>query len=209
MARARGRDRPRVRTRSHRHHRGARRGGAGRMARRPLRAPPGHPRRVPRAQAGGPRVRASPAGRGSQRSAAVHGRRGAPDHGSGNDALHGPPQRRLRGPAPAPVALLRPHGRVAGATRGPGRRLGRVDVHGDQAAGHGRHDAAHRPGPAGRHRWPGVRALLRGRLPAPAPGGGVGPHGRAPARRGGVRPPLRRAVHARLDAAPGQGGNGS
>ena len=72
--------------------------------------------------------------------------------------------------------------------------------------GHRRHDAAGRPGPAGRHRGPGVRALLRGRLPAPAPGGGVGPDGGAPARRGGVRPPLRRAVHARPDGAPGQGG---
>ena len=58
----------------------------------------------------------------------------------------------------------------------------------------------------GRHGGSGVRALLPGGLPAPAPGGGVGPDGGAPARRGGVRPPLRRAVHARPDGAPGQGG---
>ena len=45
-------------------------------------------------QAGGSGLRARPAGRGRQRPAAVHGRRRAPDHGPGNDALHGPPQRR-------------------------------------------------------------------------------------------------------------------
>ena len=52
----------------------------------------------------------------------------------GTIRVHGPAQRRLRGPAPAPVALLRPHRRDAGAARGPGRRLGRADVRGDQAA---------------------------------------------------------------------------
>ena len=53
---------------------------------------------------------------------------------------------------------------------------------------------------------PGVRALLRGRLPAAAPGSGVGPHGGAAAGRGGVRRPVRRGVHARADGAAGQGG---
>ena len=60
-----------------------------------------------------------------------------------------------------------------------------------------RDDAADRLGHAGRHRGPRLRAVLPGRLPAPAPRGGVGPHGGAPARRGRVRRPLRRGVHAR------------
>jgi hypothetical protein len=44
--------------------------------------------------------------------------------------------------------------------------LGRTDVGGDQAARDRRHYAAHRPGHAGGHRGPGVRAVLPGRLPA-------------------------------------------
>ena len=80
------------------------------------------------------------------------------------------------------------------------------DVRGDQAARDRRHDAARRPGHAGRHRGPGVRALLPGRLPAAAPGGGLGPDGGAAAGCGRVRRPLRRAVHARPDGAAGQGG---
>ena len=71
--------------------------------------------------------------------------------------------------------------------------------------GHRRHDAAGRPGPARGDGRSGLRALLRGRLPAPAPGCGLGPDGGAPAGRGGVRSPLWRAVHARPDGAPGQG----
>ena len=50
----------------------------------------------------------------------------------------------------------------------------------------------------GRHRRPRLRALLPGRLPAAAPGGGLGPHGGAAAGRRGVRRPLRPAVHTRL-----------
>ena len=88
----------------------------------------GDPRRVPRDQAGRPGLRAGPAGRGGQRPAPGDRRRGAADHRSGNDPLHGPAQRRLRGPAPAPVALLRPHRRDTRAARGPRRRLGRADV---------------------------------------------------------------------------------
>ena len=65
LAGAHRRDRPRVRTARHRHHRRAGRGGPRRVARRPLRAPPGHPRRLPRAQAR--RIRASsPPGRSWQ-----------------------------------------------------------------------------------------------------------------------------------------------
>ena len=41
----------------------------------------------------------------------------AAHHRSGNGALHGPPQRRLRGPPPAPLPLLRPHRRDARAAR--------------------------------------------------------------------------------------------
>ena len=68
-----------------------------------------------------------------------------------------------------------------GAAPGPGRHLGRVDVHGDQAARDRRHDAAGRSAHAGRDRRTRVRALLPGRLPAPPPGGGVGPDGGATA----------------------------
>ena len=64
-----------------------------------------------------PELRARPAGRRGQRPTAGDRRRRAAHHRSGNDPLHGPPQRRVRGPPPAPVPLLRPHGRVAGAAR--------------------------------------------------------------------------------------------
>ena len=65
---------------------------------------------------GGPGLRARPAGRGGQRPASRRPASPMPlITDPGHDALHGPPQRRLRGPPPAPLALLRPHGRVAGA----------------------------------------------------------------------------------------------
>ena len=60
-------------------------------------------------QASGPDLRARPAGHRGERPAAGDRRGRAAHHRSGHDPLHGPPQRRLRGPAPAPVALLRPH----------------------------------------------------------------------------------------------------
>ena len=56
----------------------------------------------------------------------------------------------------------------------PRRRLGRIDVRGDQAARERRHHATRRAGPARHHGRPGVRALLPGGLPAPPPGGRVG-----------------------------------
>ena len=65
LAGARRRDRPRVRAARHRHHRRAGRGCPRRVARCPLRAAPGHPRRLPGAQ--GRRIRASsPPGRSWQ-----------------------------------------------------------------------------------------------------------------------------------------------
>ena len=72
--------------------------------------------------------------------------RGAAHHGPGDHALHGPPQCRLRGPAPAPLALLRPHRRDARAAGRARRRLRRADVLGDQAAGNRGDDPAYRPG---------------------------------------------------------------
>ena len=160
-------------------------------------------------QGGRPRLRARAAGRGGERPAAGDRRRRAAHHGPGHGAGDGPAQRRLRGPAPAPLALLRPHRRDARAAARPRRRLGGADVRGDQAARVGRDDAADRLGHAGRHRGPGVRAVLPGRLPAAPPRGGVGPDGGAAAGRGGVRRPLRRGVHAGAHGAAGQGGEGA
>ena len=56
-----------------------------------------------------PDFRAHPARRGGQCPATGHRCRRAAHHRSRDDARHGPAQRRLRGPPPAPVALLRQH----------------------------------------------------------------------------------------------------
>jgi hypothetical protein len=108
------RDRPSVRTARHRYHRGAGRGPRGEWRVRTS-GPHGHPRRLPRASR---RIEPSPPGRSwqptSDRRAGVvvplitgQRRRAAWTSSSG-----------LRGPAPAPVAVLRPHGQIAGAARG-------------------------------------------------------------------------------------------
>ena len=209
MAGAGGRDGRRVRAGGDRHDRRAGRGRPWGVARVALRAPALDPRRVRGAQGGGPGVRARPAGHRGERSPAGHRRGRAAHHGPGHDPRHGPAQRHLRGPAPAPLALLRPHGRDAGAARGPGRRRGGPDVHGDQTAGERGHDPAGRPAPAGGDGGPGIRAVLPGRLPPPSPRGGVGPDGGAAPGRGRVRRALWRPVHAGPDGAAGQGGAGA
>ena len=122
---ARPRDRSGIREGGHRHDRRAGRGSPRRVARRPLWSPAGDPRRVPRAQARGPVLRADPAGRGGQRPAPADRDRRAAHHGSWHHAGDGPAQRVLRGAAPVALPLLRAHGRVAQATPGPGRRVGR------------------------------------------------------------------------------------
>ena len=92
-----------------RHDRRAGRGRPGRVARRPLRAAPGHPRRLPGAQGGRPDLRARPPVVAANVRPAGDRRRRAAHHGPGDGAGDGPPQRRVRGPPPAPLALLRPH----------------------------------------------------------------------------------------------------
>ncbi len=188
LAGARRRHRPRVRAARHRHDRRAGRGRARRVARRPLRAPAGHPRRVPRVQAGGPRLRARPAGRGRQRPAAGHGRRGAAHHGSRERRAawtsSTSPTRSCCSSCPgtSPIRTSRPEQLEVLADVSVGLMYTAIMPLGTVAT-----TLPDRPAHAGRHRRTRVRALLPGRLPAPAPGGGVGPDGGAPARRGRVR----------------------
>ena len=107
--------RPGVGAACHRHDRRAGRRGPGRMARRPLRAPARRSWTSTSRSSGRPGLRTRPAGRGGQRPPAGDRRPDAAHHRSGNDPLHGPPQRHVRGPPPASLPLLRPHRRVARA----------------------------------------------------------------------------------------------
>ena len=195
LARAGRGDRHGQRAESHRRDPRAGRGPARELegrALRPVRPDHGRVHPAPRGQPGLP---AGPAGGHGQRQAERARHRRPAGHRPADQAGHGPVQRQLRGSAAHAAALLRPHRGDRRPAQGPGRRHRQPHVPGHQADRRPGHHAPRRPGLPGPHGRPQLRAVLRVRHRAPAPGGRLDPAHRA-------HPPGRRVLRARRPLRP-------
>ena len=179
----------------HRRDPGAGRGPARALEGRALRPVRGDPRRVSSSSARPTR----PSTRSARWSRSTSGRPSATRRPAGHrpdgPPGHGPVQRLLRDPAADAAALLRPHRGDRPPAQGAGRRERQPDVRCHQAARRPGHHAPGGPGVPGPHGRAQLRAVLRVRLRAAAPRGGLGPADRA-------HPPGRRLLRARRPVRP-------